>query len=202
MRELENIFFETRDSFRQWLELNHDKSPGIHLICYKVHTGVKCISYREALLEALCFGWIDSTVRSLDEDRYQRMFTPRRNTSNWSEVNQKLVMTLIEEGKMTEAGLKKIDSYRVSGKVEWPAPEGKTDELILPAFILEKLALNEPALSHFNRLSKTNKRYFVGWITSAKRPETIQNRLAESIALLKENKKLGIPSGPTNDKKK
>lgn len=201
MKELENIFFDTRESFHQWLEHHHDKSPGIHLICYKTHTGVKCISYRDALLEALCFGWIDSTVRTLDQDRYLRMFTPRRNTSNWSEVNQKLVMTLIEEGKMTEAGLQKIDSYRKAGKVEWPAPEAKTDELSVPAFILDELALNEPALSHFNQLSKTNKRLYVGWITSAKRPETIQKRLVESIGLLKQNKKLGISSSPANEKK-
>lgn len=192
MRALENIFFETRESFHRWLEENHAQSPGIHIICYKIHAGVQCISYREALLEALCFGWIDSTVRSLDQDRYLRMFTPRRNTSNWSEVNQKLVMTLIREGRMTEAGLQKIESYRKTGRVEWPAPEIKTDELTVPAFIVEELGRNEPALSHFNQLSKTNKRYYIGWITSAKRAETIQKRLMESIALLKENKKLGI----------
>ncbi|HET6557278.1 MAG TPA: YdeI/OmpD-associated family protein [Prolixibacteraceae bacterium] len=201
MRALESIFFETRESFHQWLEQNHDKSPGIHIICYKNHSGVQCISYRDALLEALCFGWIDSTVRTLDHNRYLRMFTPRRNTSNWSEVNQKLVMTLIGEGKMTEAGLKKIDSYLKTGRVEWPAPEGKTGELTVPAFILDELGQNEPALSHFNQLSKTNKRYLVGWITSAKRPETIQKRIMESIALLKENKKPGTQPSSLNDKK-
>lgn len=194
MKELQTFFFETQDSFRNWLQENHDKSPGIWMEYYKKHTQVPCIDYKEALRQALCFGWIDSTVRTLDSDRYVRMFTPRRNTSNWSEVNKKLVLTLIEEGVMTEHGLRKIDGYIKTGTVQWPAaePEVESRQTGIPDYILEAFALHEPALTNFNRLSKTNKGYFIRWISSAKREETIQNRLTESIAMLKEDKKLGM----------
>lgn len=194
MKELQTLFFETQDSFRSWLQANHDKSPGIWMEYYKKETQVPCIDYKEALRQALCFGWIDSTVRTLDKDRYVRMFTPRRNISNWSEVNKKLVLSLMEEGIMTEHGLRKIDGYLKTGTVQWPSaePEAESRHPGIPDYILEEFALHEPALTNFNRLSKTNKAYFIRWITSAKREETIQNRLRESIAMLKEDKKLGM----------
>jgi uncharacterized protein YdeI (YjbR/CyaY-like superfamily) len=108
MKELEHIHFPDQATFHIWLEENFDKSPGIWLIFYKKHTGIESIPYQEALEEALCFGWIDSLIKKIDDDRYARKFTSRTDTSKWSEINKKMVDVLIKEGRMTEAGLKKI----------------------------------------------------------------------------------------------
>jgi uncharacterized protein YdeI (YjbR/CyaY-like superfamily) len=196
MRDLEHIYFDSRKSFRGWLEENHNKSLGIWMIFFKKHINVSCIEYREALEEALCFGWIDSIIKKVDDSRYVRKFTPRTNTSNWSNLNKKMVLSLIKNGNMTEAGLEKIDSYLKTGRVDWEIKSGKKSskakEFHVPDFILKAFAENEPALKNFNNLAQTYKRYYVGWITTAKREVTILKRLEESIRLLKENKKLGL----------
>lgn len=196
MKQLEQLFFDTRESFRNWLNTNHDKSPGIWMIYYKKHTGTVCIEYREALEEALCFGWIDSTLKRIDDERYVRKFTPRTNTSNWSNVNKKLVLELIEKGRMTESGLKKIDVWLRTGKVDWksskPARKTNDREVDVPDHFLKALAENEPALTNFNNLSRTFKRQYLLWITAAKREQTILKRMKESVELLKENKQLGL----------
>lgn len=196
MKELEHIFFENRETFRNWLGKNHKESPGIWMIYYKKHTDTRCIEYREALEEALCFGWIDSTLRRIDDERYVRKFTPRTNTSNWSDVNKKLVLSLMENGRMTEAGLKKIDVWLKTGKVDWKIGKTKQDstnkELHIPDYFLKALSENEPALANFNNLARSYKRQYVLWITFAKREETIRKRLKEAVELLRENKLLGL----------
>lgn len=196
MKDLNHIFFKTQKSFRDWLRKNHDRNPGIWIIFYKKHTTINGMSYREALEEALCFGWIDSIVKKIDDDQYVRKFTPRKNIKNWSDLNKKIVIGLIQTGKMTEAGLKKIDIYLETGKVDWKIEEPQKvknkPEFNVPDYILLEFGKNEPALTNFQALTKTNKQYYIGWITSAKRDETILKRLQESIDLLKENKKLGL----------
>jgi len=195
MKDLEHKYFKTKEAFRNWLEKNHEKSPGIWMIFYKKHVDIECLKYNEALEEALCFGWIDSLVKRIDENQYKRKFTPRTNISNWSELNKQLVIALIKKGKMTEAGLKKIDLYLKTGRVDWETKELKekeTKEFDIPDFINEAFAKNEPALTNFNNLAQTYKQYYILWITNAKREETISKRLKESIELLKENKKLGL----------
>ncbi len=196
MRELEQVFFENRASFRKWLGKNHKKSPGIWMVYYKKHTGTGCIEYSEALEEALCFGWIDSTLKRIDDERYVRKFTPRTNTSNWSDVNKKLVISLIEKGLMTESGLQKIDVWLKTGSIKWETEAKKTSirdrELQVPESFLKALTENEPALMNFNNLSKSNRRPYIYWISSAKREETINKRIKEAIELLKENKTLGL----------
>ncbi len=195
MKELEFLYFKDKESYRSWLQKNHDKSPGIWMVFYKKHVNKECIPYHEALEEALCFGWIDSIIKRIDKDQYVRKFTPRTNTSKWSEVNKKLVMALLKKGKMREEGLRKIDIYLKTEKVDWDTKELQekgTKEWDVPNFIKEEFARNEPALTNFNALAPTYKKHYILWITNAKREETIQNRLKESIALLKENKKLGL----------
>jgi uncharacterized protein YdeI (YjbR/CyaY-like superfamily) len=194
VKELEQIYFPDQPTFRSWLEENFDVSPGIWLIFYKKHTGIESISYQEALEEALCFGWIDSLIKKIDDDRYVRKFTPRTNTAKWSEINLKLADQLIRESRMTETGLTKMENILKSGQVarkEKPSySSGK--EPVTPDFMLEAFAMNEPALTHFQKLPPSCKREYVGWITQAKREETIQKRLQEAIALLMDNKKLGL----------
>ena len=192
----DQLYFETRESFREWLSINHDKSPGIWMIYYKKHTSTRCIEYKEALEEALCFGWIDSIVKRIDDERYVRKFTPRTNIYNWSDVNKKLVLSLIEKGLMTEAGLRKIGVWLKTGRINWDPGARRTGirdrELQVPERFLKALAENEPALMNFNNLSKSNRRPYIYWISSAKREETINKRIKEAIELLKENKTLGL----------
>jgi len=192
MGELEHKYFDSRKSFRNWLEKNHNSSLGIWMIFYKKHINIAQIEYNEALEEALCFGWIDSIIKKVDDDQYLRKFTPRTNISKWSDLNKKTVLSLINKGQMTEAGLRKIDVYLKTGKVDWDVKSSKENEFHIPDFILKEFAENEPALTNFNNLAQTYKRHFILWITTAKREETILARLKESIELLKENKKLGL----------
>ena len=195
MKELEQIYFNNKESFHCWLQKNHDKSLGVWIIFFKKHANVECIKYNESLEEALCFGWIDSIIKKIDNDQYARKFTPRTNTSKWSELNKKIVTALIKTGKMTEEGLKKIDIYLKTGRVDWENKEFKekeTKEIDIPDFIMEEFAKNEPALTNFNNLAQTYKRHYIRWITNAKREDTIHNRLKESVEFLKENKKLGL----------
>jgi uncharacterized protein YdeI (YjbR/CyaY-like superfamily) len=196
MKELEHIYFDCRESFRLWLGKNHDRSFGIWMIFHKKCLNIKCIEYNEALEEALCFGWIDSIIKKVNDNQYVRKFTPRTNTSNWSDINKKIVLSLIERGKMTENGLRKIDIWVKTGKVEWEIKDLKKDkkreDFLIPDFIINEFAKNEPALTNFNRLTKTYQRHYTLWITSAKREETKISRLRESVLLLKENRKLGL----------
>jgi len=195
MKELEHIKFKNRESFRNWLAQNFDKSSGIWIIFYKKYINVKSLQYNETLEEALCFGWVDSIIKKIDNDQYIRKFTPRTNKSKWSELNKKIVVALIKKGKMTEEGLKKIDIYLKTGKVVWENKElnkKNKKQFEIPSFIIEEFANNEPALKNFNNLAKTYKQHYILWITNAKKEETIHKRLKESIELLKENKKLGL----------
>jgi len=195
MKIQEQINFKNKASFRSWLEKNHNQSPGVCILFYKKHVNIEGIKYSEALEEALCFGWIDSLVKRLDDEQYVRKFTPRKDTSKWSEVNKKKVTALMKEGRMTEAGLKRIDIYLKTERVDWEnktTQERDTGEFDIPEFIMETFAQNEPALTHFNQLAQSYKKHYLDWITKAKREKTIRKRLMESVALLKENKKLGM----------
>ena len=196
MKEPEYLFFENRKSFRNWLEKNHDTNPGIWMIFHKKHVNLDGITYPEALEEALCFGWIDSIIKKVDDDRYVRKFTPRTNISKWSDVNRKIVLRLMEKGMMTEAGFKKIDIYVKTGSVDWKISkthlDGQEKTSDIPDFILQAFAENEPALSHFHRLAPTYQKHYIRWITSARKEETTLSRLKEAVELLKENRKLGL----------
>jgi uncharacterized protein YdeI (YjbR/CyaY-like superfamily) len=195
MKELDYIHFKKREEFRTWLQENHGKGSGFWLIFFKKDSGKECIKYREALEEALCFGWIDSIIKKIDKEKYCRKFTPRKDIRKWSEINKKIVIELIRNGKMTRAGLNKIKSYLKNGKVEWEIiiPKGKSNkELDIPEFITKELAWNEPALKYFKKLSPSHKRQYILWITNAKKEETVQKRLKEAIGLLKNNEKLGL----------
>jgi uncharacterized protein YdeI (YjbR/CyaY-like superfamily) len=195
MKELEYIHFGNREEFRDWLQKNHELSPGIWVVFFKKNVNQNSLKYPELLEEVLCFGWIDSLIKKIDDNKYARKITPRTNIRKWSEVNKKIVSTLIINGKMTPAGLNKIESYSDKGKVDW---ENKTcekkviEKIDVPDFIVSQLSQNEPALMNFNNLAPTYKRHYILWITTAKRNETVQSRLKESIELLKENRKLGL----------
>ncbi len=192
MKDYLTIHFPTATDFEQWLIENHAKEDGLWMECYKKHTGVPSVSFKEALDVALCYGWIDSLMKRVDDERYVRKYTPRKPKSRWSDNNKKHALRLMEEGRMTEAGLMTIPSYRESGKVVWeeseeaPITDAQINQFL---FVLEK---HPPALEHFENLPASQRLNYIGWIFQAKCEETRQKRMAEAVALLMEGKTLGM----------
>ena len=151
---------------------------------YKRRTGVKSIPYEDTVREALCVGWIDSLVKRLDDDRYALKFTPRQATSKWSDLNRKRWVELEAAGLLTSAGLAAAPTDNTY------APRPVVPDL--PAYIAKALKANPKAWKFFQELAPTDRRNFVVWIHLAKRPETREKRIRESIALLAARKKLGL----------
>ena len=112
----EPVHFATPAEWRAWLEQNHATKEDAWLMIYKKHSGTPSVTLQEAMQEAICFGWIDSSMQPIDGERYALRFTPRRKTSNWSERNKGWAATLIEEGRMTEAGLARIEEAKRNGR--------------------------------------------------------------------------------------
>jgi uncharacterized protein YdeI (YjbR/CyaY-like superfamily) len=182
--ELLTLDVRTPRRWRMWLGKHHLSSPGVWLVFYKGHTGVDSIPYEDSLREALCFGWIDSLVKRLDNDRYARKFTPRKSTSKWSEINRKHWMELKAAGLLSAAGL----AAAPTGNTYAPRPPIPD----MPAYIAKALKANAKAWSFFQKLAPTYRRHFVAWIHSAVRPETRQKRIRESLTLLAAGRKLGL----------
>lgn len=176
--QLETIYARDRQVWREWLETNARTSIGIWLIYYKVKSDQPSIRYSEAVKEALCFGWIDSKVKSLDADRYQQIFTPRKPKSVWSKLNKQYIEELIEQGLMTEAGLAKIAAAKQDGS--WHSLDA-IEALIIPIDLQQALAENEIANRNFAAFSNSAKKNILAWIEGAKRLETRQKRIRKAI---------------------
>jgi uncharacterized protein YdeI (YjbR/CyaY-like superfamily) len=188
---MEQVCVETRAKWRNWLAKNHDKvKDGIWLVYYKKHTEKLTLDYGESVEEALCFGWIDSLIRKIDEDRYCRKFTPRTDDSNWSPANKKRVEKLIKEDLMTPIGLAKVKVAKESGK--WDQDNAPHIPDKLPQEFAKALEANSKAKTFFESLASGYQKYFVAWIAAAKRPQTQSRRIAESIQLLHDGKKLDM----------
>lgn len=170
--------------WRGWLEENHTSSPGIWMVFHKRHTGLESMSYEGAVGEALAFGWVDSLIRRIDEDRYARKFTPRKPTSRWSDINRRRWAELKKAGRLTPAGL----AAAPTAKTYAPKPVIP----VLPGYIARAFKASPPAWRFFSGLAPTDRRQFVVWIHIAKRPETRERRIREAIALLEAGKKLGL----------
>jgi uncharacterized protein YdeI (YjbR/CyaY-like superfamily) len=172
-----------RKSWRKWLAAHHAKEAGIWLVYYKKETGKPRVDYANAVEEALCFGWIDSTMRPLDAERYMQLFTPRKPKSEWSALNKRRVAKLIEEGLMTEAGLEKINISKGNG--HWEKID-HVEALQLPEDFARHLKKSKKATAYFESLAKTKKKYILHWLGSAKRAETRAKRIEEIMASLKQ----------------
>ena len=183
-KDLATLDIRDGEAWRAWLAENHAASPGVWLVFHKRHTGVACISYEAAVCQALCFGWIDSLVRRLDEDRYVRKFTPRKPRSNWSPTNRRRWVELEKNGLLADAG-------RTAAPADIRAtPRPATPEL--PEYIAAAFSAEPRAWHFFQTLAPTYRGRFVAWIHAAKRPATREKRIRESIALLAAGRKLGL----------
>jgi len=187
---MKQVYVAGRDQWRDWLSQHHQSEAGIWLVFYKKVTSKPTIDYEDAVEEALCFGWIDSIIKKLDEKRYARKFTPRKDNSRWSQLNKKRVNKMIEQGRMTEAGLAKIKAAKKNGC--WNQEARPQISFEVPPEFAKALTRNKKAKEHFDLLAPTYRRHYIGWIITAKRPETRERRIAESIALLEKGEKLGL----------
>jgi uncharacterized protein YdeI (YjbR/CyaY-like superfamily) len=189
------LSFTNREDWRNWLRENHAAHKEVWLVFYKNKTGKSSVAYEDTVEEALCFGWIDSLIKKIDEEKYARKYTPRTNTLKWSPSNIKRIKKLIAEGRMEEIGYSKLDKSiydPVKNLLTENIPEQRPKELIVPDFMITFFDSHPPALQNFNALAPSHKRNYVFWINSAKTEPTIQKRLKEAVDLLKENKKLGM----------
>jgi uncharacterized protein YdeI (YjbR/CyaY-like superfamily) len=182
--ELMLVEVHDRQRWRRWLEKNHASSPGVWLVFYKGHTGAKSVPYEDSVREALCFGWVDSLIKRLDDDRYARKFTPRQPSSKWSALNRKRWAELKSADLLAPPGLAAAPTGNTY------APLAEMPEL--PSYIARAFKENLKAWAAFNRLAPSHRREYVRWIHSAKRPETRERRVEESIALLARGQKLGL----------
>lgn len=184
-KQLESFYAKTRQEWREWLEKNHLTSDGLWLIYYKKDTGIPSVSYDEAVEEALCFGWIDSKVNALDNERYKQVFSPRKYKSVWSKLNKQRVEKLIGQGLMTSAGLAKIAAAKQDGS--WHTLDA-IEALIIPADLKQALETNETANRYFEGFSNSSKKNILFWIESAKRPQTRLNRIAQAVSAAAQNR--------------
>jgi uncharacterized protein YdeI (YjbR/CyaY-like superfamily) len=184
--QLSTFSAKNRHEWRDWLEKNHLISSGVWLIYYKKGSEKASVSYEEAVEEALSFGWIDSKVNSLDEERYMQIFTPRKPRSSWSKLNKQRVEKLIEAGLMTRAGLDKVEAAKRNGS--WNTLDAVENKQV-PADLIEALASSQKARDCFMAFSDSSKKIIIRWIEDAKRPETRKMRIEKTVSLAAENKK-------------
>jgi uncharacterized protein YdeI (YjbR/CyaY-like superfamily) len=175
----------SRQHWRDWLQEHHASEAEIWLVFHKRHTLRTSISYDDALEEALCFGWIDSLIKRLDDERYARKFTPRKPDSRWSTSNRRRYEDLKARGLLAAAGKERPPTSR-SGDAPRPALSA------LPPYIEEQLKTDARVWDAFEKLAPSYRQKMIGWIDSAKRAETKQSRLREVLSLLASGKKLGL----------
>jgi uncharacterized protein YdeI (YjbR/CyaY-like superfamily) len=173
------------EQWREWLARHHQSELEVWLVFHKRHTGRPSIAYDDAVDEALCFGWIDSLIKRLDDDRYARKFTPRKPDSRWSTANRKRYAQLKARGRLTPAGVTRAPTDRRS---DAPRPSPSR----LPQYIEQALRSRPAAWSYFESLAPSYRRMYIAWVDSAKRQDTKSRRLQEVIGLLEAGKKLGL----------
>lgn len=179
------------EAWAGWLEKNQNKENVVWLVFLKKGKGAVPFDYQMALDEALCYGWVDSLLKKIDEKEYMRKFTPRKASSTWSENNKKRVEWLRREGRMKASGLKTIEVARENGMWDKGVTPPEVDDS-LPGALLHAFQTNPKARDQYFALKERSQKQYNMWINFAKRPETIKKRIEESIRNLEEGKELGL----------
>ncbi|MFZ6053034.1 YdeI/OmpD-associated family protein [Halocola ammonii] len=169
---------QNRKEWRNWLENNHISCQSVWVIFYKVKSDNHNLTWSEAVDEALCFGWIDSTKRPIDSERYKQYFSKRKPNSGWSKINKDKVEALTSKGLMAEAGLKTIAEAKENGS--WSMMD-EIEQLIIPDDLKRALDQDGDARSFFMNLSKSKKKMLLHWVVVAKRKETRIKRIKEVV---------------------
>lgn len=184
MEEKDLLYFKNAQEWREWLHDNHHSSLGVHLIFYKMYSTFESMRWEEAVQVALCYGWIDSTVKKLDDHRRKQLFTPRKDKSVWSKVNKTYVDQLLADNLMHESGLQKIEIAKQNGS--WESLD-HVEAFVIPADLEAAFLKNTEANTNFNGFSKTYKKSYLYWLSQAKRPETRVARIEVIVNLCEQN---------------
>ncbi len=169
--------FIDRDEWRRWLEENHSSQKEVWAIIQKRKSGKKGLKYREAVEEAICFGWIDSKMQSIDAERFRQRFSPRKKNSIWSKINKETAEKMIQAGKMTKAGFETISEAKRNGK--WDTAYSSKMVSTIPRDLAKALKENELAWKNFQKFSNSTKLQYIYWVESAKRDKTRRKRIIE-----------------------
>jgi uncharacterized protein YdeI (YjbR/CyaY-like superfamily) len=180
--------FETAEEWRRWLTKHHASSSGVWIRIFKRGSGVKTVSYAEALDEALCFGWIDGQKDAYDATSWLQKFTPRRPKSVWSKRNREHVARLIKEKRMTPAGLAEVEAAKRDGR--WDNAYDPSSTMEVPEDFLKELKKDKAAYAFFKTLNRANI-YAIAWrLQTAKKPETRARRMQMLLGMMRQGKKL------------
>ncbi len=180
------LYFKTDSEWRSWLLENHTKSTGIYLVLYKIETKIPSMRWEEAVRVALCFGWIDSTVKSLGNGKRQQYFCPRKPKSVWSKLNKSYIKELVNNNQMHSSGLQKIKIAKSNGS--WEALDD-IDNLIIPTDLQIEFDKNNKAFNNYLNFAPSYKKNYLYWLHQAKREITRQKRIKEIIQFCEANKK-------------
>jgi uncharacterized protein YdeI (YjbR/CyaY-like superfamily) len=189
-KNIKTIYAATRQAWREWLEKNHQSEKSVWLIIFKKESNTPSIYYPEAVDEALCFGWVDSTPNKRDGESYYQFFAKRNPRSNWSKVNKQKVAKLMKQGLMKPAGLKMIEIAKQNGN--WNALD-EVEKLIIPSDLQELFRKNKMAYQNWEKFPRSAKRGILEWIMNAKKTETRQKRIEETVAKAETNLKANFP---------
>lgn len=184
------LYFSDSREWRKWLEKNHDKEKGVWLIHYRKDTGKRNLSYNEALEEALCFGWIDSRLKKVDAERFVLKFSPRKADSIWSQVNKEKAEQLIKSGRMTDAGLAKIEEAKKNGS--WDRAYTNRVRNEIPPDLEKALREDKTAWNNFQHFANSYRNTYIFWLNEAKTEETRKRRIAEIVKRSVLNRKPGM----------
>jgi uncharacterized protein YdeI (YjbR/CyaY-like superfamily) len=183
-KELELLYFKTPQLWRDWLHDNHTLAKGVELVFYRVDSEYESMRWEEAVQVAICYGWIDSTVRRVDDERRKQLFTPRKAKSAWSKLNKSYVEQLTQAQLMHDSGLKVIETAKQNGA--WTGLDA-VESLEMPSDLAAAFARNPSALNHYNAFSPSYRKSYLYWLNHAKREETRLARIAQIVALCEQN---------------
>lgn len=186
MAEKQTFNVNTKAEWRQWLEENHHIEQSVWLVCNTKKSNLPIVYWTELVDEALCFGWIDSTRKTIDEGSFMQLFSRRKPKSTWSKINKEKVQKLIENNLMTKAGFETIRIAKENGS--WNILDS-VEDLTIPEDLNEAFKQHEGSEVYFQSLSKSMKKMLLQWIVLAKRPETRKKRIDEIAGQAAQNKK-------------
>lgn len=178
------LYFKTDTEWREWLSINHDSSDGVYLIFYKIDTKIPSMRWEEAVKVALCYGWIDSTVKSLGNGKRRQYFCPRNVKSVWSALNKKYIKELTEANLMHESGWNIINKGKKNGS--WTALDD-VEKGIIPEDLQIEFNKNPIAFRNYKNFAPSYRKSYLYWLNQAKREATRKNRIEKIISLCSQN---------------
>ncbi len=184
------LLFHNRNDWRKWLEKNHMIQKEVWLLHYKKQSGKLYLNHFEAVQKALCFGWIDSKLKKIDEERFILKYSPRKPRSVWSKINKDNAEKMILSGKMTQAGLEKIEEAKRQGL--WDSAYTNKVKERIPSDLKQALQADGKAWENFEGFANSYRNMYCGWVRSAKTAITRNKRISEVVKRSRQNKKPGV----------